>query len=105
MRFLFVESVNKTPNIMKKPIPSLAKKLLCGSLLLSMGLAQNASAVLFDGGVDSENLGKGDWIYFLSQATNHLGGHVSSVVNIPTLMSYYQSQGIDFIIVKAGTGS
>lgn len=90
---------------MKKPIPFFTKKILCGSLLLSLGLAQNASAVLFDGGVDSENLGKGDWIYFLSQATNHLGGHVSSVVNIPTLMSYYQSQGIDFIIVKAGTGS
>jgi len=82
-------------------------KLKTSALLgaLALGLAQNTHAVLFDGGVDSANLGKGDWIYFMSQATNHLGGHVSSVVNIPTLMSYYQSQGIQFVIVKAGTGS
>ncbi len=73
--------------------------------LAAVSLTQNAGAVLFDGGVDSENLGEGDWIYYMSQATNKLGGHVASVINIPTLMSYYQSQGIKHIIVKAGTGS
>jgi len=58
-----------------------------------------------DNGVDSANLGKGDWIYFISQATNKLGGHVTTVTNIPSLMSYEKNQGISFIVVKAGEGS
>jgi hypothetical protein len=58
-----------------------------------------------DGGINPANLGKGDWIYFLSAATNRLGGSVPSVVNLPTLMAWYKSVGMQYIIVKAGTGS
>ena len=87
-------------------IPMKLRNILYSSLAaFAVSLAHTATANIFDGGVDSENLGKGDWIYYMSQATNKLGGNVSSVINIPTLMSYYQSQGISHIIVKAGTGS
>ena len=82
--------------------------LIVGSVLAAIAgltLTPNASGKIFDGGVDSANLGKGDWIYYVSQATNKLGGNVTSVTNIPSLMSYYASQGVDYIIVKAGTGS
>src|SRR5689334_3602703 len=69
------------------------------------GLAPRASAKIFDGGVDSENLGKGDWLWIVGNATNHLNGHVNAVNDIPSLMSYFKNQGIKYIIVKAGTGS
>ncbi|MDB6024965.1 MAG: hypothetical protein JWM68_1188 [Verrucomicrobiales bacterium] len=68
-------------------------------------LAGNSFATIFDGGVDSANLGKGDWIYFMSAATNQLGGNVPSVTNIASFMAFEKSQGINYIIVKAGTGS
>ncbi len=68
-------------------------------------LASSSFATLFDGGVDSANLGKGDWIYFVSDATNKLGGNVPGVTNIPSFMAYEKSQGINYIIVKSGTGS
>lgn len=41
----------------------------------------------------------------MSQATNKLGGHVPSVTDIPSLMAYEASQGMSYIIVKAGNGS
>ncbi|MDQ6630359.1 MAG: hypothetical protein M3Y82_01205 [Verrucomicrobiota bacterium] len=90
---------------MKKIICDISKKLGWLFNLAAAGVCHNASAVLFDGGVDSANLGKGDWIYYMSEATNQLGGHVTSVVDIPTLMNYEKSQGMIFLIVKAGTGS
>lgn len=71
----------------------------------SIALAFNSSAKVFDGGVDSANLGKGDWIYYISQATNQLGGNVPSVTDIPSFMSYEKSQGMKWIVVKMGTGS
>ena len=64
-----------------------------------------ASGGVLDGGVDPENLGKGDWIYFLGSATNHLGGHILAVHDIPSLMSFYKSEGFQFLVVKAGTGA
>src|SRR5687767_4900835 len=76
--------------------------LAAGSLLV---LATTGHTKIMDFGVDSENLGKGDWIWYVSQATNKLGGSVASVTNIPSLMSYYQAQGMKYIIVKAGQGS
>ncbi len=82
----------------------LLRTLSIGLLVLTASM-QTSSAKIFDGGVDSENLGKGDWIYYLSMATNHLGGHVSSVTSINTLMDYYVSQGLKWFVVKAGTGS
>src|SRR3954470_13188640 len=71
----------------------------CVSLLL------NAQAQPLDNGIDPANLGKSDWIYFLEAATNKLGGSVPSVRNVATLMSYYKSIGMQFLVVKAGTGS
>ena len=54
--------------------------------------------------VDPRNLGKGDWIYFLSDATNHLGQNVATVTDIPSLMNFERLQGMQFIIVKSGDG-
>ncbi len=79
----------------------------CVRALISMFLAmavQNARGVILDNGIDPGNLGKGDWIYFIQDATNHLGGNVSGVHDLPTFMAYEKSQGINYIIVKAGDG-
>ena len=73
--------------------------------LLFRFTAGGAPVPIRDGGINPANLGKGDWIYFLNAATNKLGGSVPSVVNLPTLMAYYKSIGMQYIIVKAGTGS
>src|SRR5215213_4859643 len=78
-------------------------RVLLFALLLSAGFT--ARAKVMENGVDPEHLGTGDWIYFLSEATNRLGGNVDSVTNVPTLMSFYKSMGIDFIAIKAGTGA
>lgn len=76
------------------------------ALLFAQLLFNNSAlAVIRDGGVDPSNLGKGDWIYFMSDATNKLGGNVASVTNENSLMLYYKSQGIRYIIVKAATSS
>ncbi len=74
------------------------------TLLLLAGFVFNVSGVIFDGGVDPANLGKGDWIYFIQSATNQLGGNVPSVHDLPTFMAYEKSQGIKYLIVKAGDG-
>ena len=58
-----------------------------------------------DHGVDPENLGTGDWIYVLSTATEHLGGNVESVTDVPSLMSFYKSTGVNWVAIKAGTGA
>ena len=84
--------------------PKIKATIFCSLFLMTMSVSQNALAVL-DNGVDPNNLGKGDWIYFMSQATNKLGGHVTTVVDIPTLMTYEKNQGMNYIIVKAGEGS
>jgi RHS repeat-associated protein len=55
--------------------------------------------------VDPRNIGKGDWIYFLSDATNRLGQSVSGVTNVASLMTYERSQGMQFIVVKCGDGT
>lgn len=85
--------------------PAAKLRLFClialGWLTASAGLGQ----VLRDGGIDPANLGKGDWIYFMNAATNKLGGNVSSVTNEVSLMKYYKSQGIRYIIVKAATSA
>lgn len=82
----------------------LSRALLVLALLFRV-LAGAADVPIRDGGINPANLGNGDWIYFLNAATNKLGGSVPSVVNLPTLMSYYKSVGMQYIIVKAGTGS
>jgi Immunoglobulin domain len=55
-------------------------------------------AVVLDNGIDPANLGKGDWIYILSTATSQHGG-------LDGLMAYEKSQGMNYIILKAGDGS
>ncbi len=69
----------------------------------SVGSVTSANAAL-TAGVDPSNMGKGDWIYFLSMATNKLGGNVPGVTNLSSLMSYERLQGMQFIVVKAGDG-
>ena len=77
--------------------------LLLPLVLLLFALALPGRAQIRDGGIDPHNLGKGDWVYFMSDATNKLGGNVASVTNENSLMLYYKSQGIRYFIVKAGT--
>jgi len=73
--------------------------------LLTLGLfTQPVAGQIRDGGIDPWNLGKGDWIYFMSQATNRLGGNVLSVTNENSLMLFYKSVGVRYIIIKAATG-
>lgn len=76
--------------------------LLAGMVPLFL-LVMSAHAVIRDGGVDPSNLGKGDWVWFMSDTTNKLGGNVASVTNETSLMLYYKSQGIRYMIVKAAT--
>ncbi len=66
---------------------------------------EKSVGAILDGGIDPANLGKGDWIYYVSQATNKLGGNVTSVTNIPSFMAYEKNKGMNYIIVKSGTGS
>ena len=73
------------------------------ALLMLCSLAVSVPAELRDGGVDPANLGKGDWIYCVTDATNRLGGHVGTVTNELSLMRFYRSQGIRYVIVKAAT--
>ncbi len=67
--------------------------------------SQPAAAVIRDGGIDPANLGKGDWVYSIKDATNRLGGHISSVTNEVSLMKYYKSIGVRYLIIKMGTGA
>ncbi len=59
-------------------------------------------AKIMDGGVDPANLGKGEWIYILSQATSGMNGHVPSVTDLTSMMTYLKNQGVEHLIVKAG---
>src|SRR5690349_11954328 len=74
------------------------------SFLILFSFLPRTSAKILDYGVDPEKLGKGDWIYFLDAAVKKLGGNVETVTNVPSLMKFYKTQGIDFICVKAATG-
>lgn len=95
--------VNPTPGAAARPAWS--ARLTC-SFLAGLGacfVLDGARAVTREGGIDPANLGKGDWIYSIADATNRLGGHVSSVTNETSLMLFYKSQGVRYLIVKAAT--
>jgi hypothetical protein len=62
-------------------------------------------AVIRDGGVDPSNLGQGGWLYIMGDATNKLGGNVSSVTNESSLFAYMKGVGFNYVIVKAGTSN
>ncbi len=83
-------------------LPSCAR---FGFFVAILFLSHHASAVIRDGGIDPANLGKGEWIYSVKDATNRLGGHISSVTNEVSLFKYYQSIGVRYVIIKMGTGS
>lgn len=78
--------------------------VFCFILVLACGLVVGRAQIR-DGGIDPWNLGKGDWIYSIRDATNGLGGHVPSVTNENSLMLFYKSQGVRYVIVKSGTGA
>ena len=83
---------------------TLRPSLSSAAALLVFGLTSLPLAgQIRDGGIDPSNLGKGDWIYYMSMATNHLGGNVMSVTNEHSLMLFYKSVGVRYIIVKAAT--
>jgi hypothetical protein len=84
--------------------PAALAALAAWALILAGGRG-TAHAELLDGGVDPANLGKGEWIYVLSAATNHLGGSVDVVHDVPSLMAFFKSEGFQYIVVKAGTGA
>jgi hypothetical protein len=75
------------------------------SVCLQFAVTPIARAQIRDGGIDPHNLGKGDWIYILANAVNHLGGPVSGVTNLTSLIAYEKNQGVQYIIIKAGDGA
>jgi hypothetical protein len=73
------------------------------AVVLAMTCSSPLSAKVFDGGVDSNNLGKGEWIYVLSSL---FGSYVPSVTDVPSLMAYCATNlHCQFVVIKAGTGS
>lgn len=73
-------------------------------MLAWLGLCASAGAgVIRDGGIEPANLGKGVWIYSMMDATNKLGGHIAGVTNVNSLMQFYQSSGLRYCLIKAGT--
>ncbi len=80
--------------------------VISAAALLAFGLTSlSLPGQIRDGGIDPWNLGKGDWIYYMSMATNHLGGNVMSVTNESSLMLFYKSVGVRYIMVKAATSN
>lgn len=77
--------------------------LLMHSVLI--GVVQAQSRPLLDNGIDPANIGRGDWIYKLYNATNQLDGVALNVTDVASLMAFEKSHGMDFVVVKAGTGS
>ena len=82
----------------------LSRFLAVAAALLILRLTSvSGHAQIRDGGIDPWNLGKGDWIYILGNATAVLGCNVPSVHDLASLMSYEKSQGMSYLIIKAGT--
>lgn len=61
-------------------------------------------AGLLDNGVDPANLGKGDWIWYLSTCENQLGGYIPAVTNLQSLINWETNHGMQWITVKCGDG-
>jgi hypothetical protein len=74
-------------------------------IILSLACLSPVQGQIRDGGVDPRNLGKGEWIYILANAVNHLGGPVPAVSNLSSLMIYQKNQGVQYLIIKAGDGA
>src|SRR5689334_16419628 len=89
---------------MKTPVGTTIRFLFAAAILAFSPLLPIQGRMM-DNGVDPANLGKGEHIYVLSQAINGMNGNVPSVNSLATMMTYLKSQGIEHIIVKAGTGA
>ena len=73
--------------------------------LLTFALTSpSARSQIRDGGIDPANLGQGGWLYLMNNATNHLSpNNIAAVTNENSLFQYMRSQGLRYVIVKAGT--
>jgi hypothetical protein len=88
----------------QKPGRLLVRRMAEAFLFCAL-LHSRARAEILSGGVDPTHLGKGDWIYVLSQAEAKLGGNVQSVHDLASLLAFEKSQGMNFLVVKAGEGA
>src|SRR5262245_36598171 len=86
-------------------MPRLRHLTLFLALLIQLMAISLGSAQIRDGGIDPWNLGKGDWVYSMTDATNKVGGRYTSVTNENSLMLFYKQQGIRYMVVKAATGA
>src|ERR1017187_237918 len=80
-----------------------ARFKLLAAISVMTGLFFCTHAQLRDGGIDPKNLGKGVWIYSMTDATNKLGGHATGVTNVNSLMQFYKSAGLHYCLIKAAT--
>lgn len=71
---------------------------------VTVGAGGTSPTLLRDNGVDPANLGKGDWIWQLPTCTNQLGGYVSSVTNLQSLIDWEKARDMQWITVKCGDG-
>ncbi len=83
-------------------LSAILKVLFCFFFLFLFSFSSRA--VIRDGGIDNMNPGRGTWIYILPNAINQLGGNVSSVSNLTSLMIYMKNQGLQYVILKAAQG-
>ena len=109
-RFVFhvgYAQITQNQVLMNKTLSYWSRRILFGAALCFSFLitSPQVSARILDGGVDPENLGKGDWIWSVSISISKLNNQVPGVTDIPSLMSWEKNQGMSFVIVKAGTGS
>ena len=80
-----------------------ARFKLLAAISVMTGLFFCTHAQLRDGGIDPKNLGKGVWIYSMTDATNKLGGHATGVTNVNSLMQFFKSAGLHYCLIKAAT--
>lgn len=72
-------------------------------VLLAVSTPRPVAARIFDGGVDSNNLGKGEWVYVLN---NYFGSYAPGVTSVPAFMAYCATNlHCQFVVIKAGTGA
>ncbi|MDB6026402.1 MAG: repeat-containing protein [Verrucomicrobiales bacterium] len=84
---------------------TLRSKLLAAFACLALLFGFTHQAKALDGGIDPKNMGKGDWIWSVSISIAKLNNQVPGVTDVQSLMSYERNQGMNYVIVKAGTGS
>ena len=102
----------RTPRTLATARPQFPVKIAIITVLCALAaLARSARAEIFDGGVNSANLGKGEWIYVLANAVNHLADstcptcRVAEVTDVSSMMAYFKTNlSLQYVVVKAGDG-